>query len=93
MRTKDALPIIKKIFKYVIMLIMAYVLSFLILFEFFSGPVIGSNRDLIGPKLRFDNNYENIGKAYKYKGDKLYLYKIYYRPLCWMWIELNELNS
>ncbi len=93
MRTKNTLPIVKKISKYVIMLIMTYVLSFLILFEFFSGPTLTINHGIIGPKLRFDDNYKHIGKAYRYHGDKLYLYTIYYRPLCWMWIKLNGFNS
>ena len=71
-------------------LAVAYLLLFVLLFDPLSYPCRAQTR-WIGPKLRFDDSYLDIGKVYEYQKEAGPEYMAF-RPHCQLWLGINGLK-
>jgi hypothetical protein len=67
-----------------------YLLAFMIIFEPLSSPC-RTREKWIGPKLRFDEAYIDIGSVFEYQKERSTSYSVFY-PLCKAWIYANGLS-
>ena len=71
-------------------IVAAYLLAFLVIFEPLSSPC-RTREKWIGPKLRFDDAYIDIGKVFEYQKEGSTSYSVFY-PLCKAWLFANGLS-
>lgn len=80
----------KKILSLTLLSLVFYLMSFAILFEVFGLPTRTHN-DWLGPKLRFDQSYIDIGGVYEYQQKPTYFH-LAFHPLCRAWLITNDLH-
>ena len=62
-----------------------YAIAFLFLFQPFTGvSLVTETGAFLGPPLRQNPDFEDIGKIYIYHGNLQHLY-FWFAPLCWAW--------
>ena len=66
-----------------------YVCAFLVLFQpLTSISLVTESGAFLGPPLRHNPDFEDIGKIYIYHGQQTALY-YWFAPLCWLWGVFN----
>jgi len=89
-RNRDHMPILlRRILLPIFVPMGLYILAFTAMFDPFSEPCL-TDRGWIGPKLRSDDSYEDIGKVLWHREPISNAYVIFY-PLCWVWIHAQGL--
>jgi hypothetical protein len=69
-----------------------YVGSFVWQFEILGAPARNNERGWLGPAIRGDALFVDIGSVYYYEGTELSLYG-WYRPLCGLWLAIQGLSD
>ena len=69
----------------------AYLAAFTVVFDPLSSPC-RTREKWIGPKLRFDGAYVDLGKVFEYQRPSSWAYVAFY-PLCRGWLSLNGLDE
>jgi len=70
-------------------LLVVYIGTFLVLFQPFSAiSLVSESGAFLGPPLRENPAFEDIGKIYIYHGQQSSLYA-WFSPLCWLWRVFN----
>jgi len=64
-----------------------YLAAFITQFEVLGSPARNNTHGWLGPVLRGDSHYVDIGKVYYYEGTDYRSYQVF-KPLCktWLWV-------
>jgi hypothetical protein len=69
-----------------------YIAAFIVAFDIFSPPVRHQQQGWLGPVIRGDTQFVDIGKVYVLETEPTAPYRIL-RPLCVVWIWANGLPT